>query len=420
VRGSGGTPELVTLRDPAGERLAAGWPWFLPDGKRFLFLSWSADGNQLQVGSLDSSEASPGGPVDSRVEYAPPGFLVFVQEGTLMARPWDAGSLRWTGEAIPIAERAGWFHPTGSATFSTSGNGVLVFGSGQRATRLVWVDRSGQETGALGDPGQFESPRLSPDGRKVALLRVDPRVGTTDLWVVDRERDTTVRLTSDPGAEFRPVWSPDGRRLVFSADWTAVPNLHVQALDGSPASELLPPTGTVQVPTDWSADGRFILYMIRDPQTQYDLWILPLSGERKPVPFLRTPAREIDARASADGRWVAYVSDESGREEVYVSPLASAGERWRVSSAGGNLPRWRWDGRELFYRSADGHLMAAPVRGGADFEAGAPVALFRVASTPWTDFDVTPDGQAFLTESGGGTGSLPLTVVIHFTAGLAR
>jgi Tol biopolymer transport system component len=422
VSAAGGAPTQVTKIDPSRNERMHSWPHFLPDSRHFLYLA-TADyqSDTIYLRSLEAGEARAVVQARSRVEYITPGYLLYVREGTLLAQPFDAGGLRLAGDPFPIAERV-VFQPTGHAAFSASENGVLVYQTGESATRLVWFGRTGQEIGSVGPPGDYRRLGLSPDGQRVAVTVFDPRAGAADLYLYELAREMGARFTFDPGFEGAPVWSPDGRQIVFTSDKNGPPDLHLKALSGAGSDEPLLQLPGRQQALDWSPDGRFIIYREDvDPKTGYDLWVLPLAGDRRPVPLARTQFNETDARFSPDSRWVAYVSDESGRPEVYVQPFQGGGERRRISTAGGSLPRWRRDGKELFYLGADNQLMAVPVKVGEGVEAGVPAALFRIDPAAQADYDVAADGQRFLINAAvTGAESLPITVVLNWTAELEK
>jgi Tol biopolymer transport system component len=349
-----------------------------------------------------------------------------MREETLVAQPFDAGTLRFTGEGLPIAERVGFFAATGSADFSISNNGVLAFRAANADKRLVWLDRQGHEQGSFGGIGDYDEPRLSRDGRRLAV-EIGSMVGTgmADVWVYDVRSRVGTRVTSSADHEFAPVWSPDASQIVFTAGGAMTPNLRRLTLGGE-AEALLPHTGLVQWSSDWSADGRLVAYSNRDPATGWDVWILPLDT-RKPRPLVRTPYNEHSATFSPNGRFIAFASDESGQLEIYVQPTAGPGERVRVSIAGGVGPRWRRDGRELFYLSPDRSLMAVPVSGGDRLEFGAPKALFRNPAIAWRadiggdSYDVAPDGQSFVVNTVASDAPVePIQVVLNWTAPLKR
>jgi hypothetical protein len=391
------------------------WPHFLPDGNHFLYLTFlnSSGKYEVSVGSLDSAGRKSMFQANSRVEYVSPGYLLYVRDGTLLAHPFDAGQLRFTGEPTPIAEQLRYFFPTGWAVFSAS-ESLLVYQAGAITSRLVWFDRNGRELGTVGSPGQYEEPRLSPDEKKVAVGLVDPRAGTLDIWTHDLTRELATRITSrNPDTAYSPVWSPDGRMLAFAAG-EGPPHLQRRLSSGGGEEELLLPIGEVQWADDWSKDGRFIAYTEIGITSKRDVWLLPLA-DRKPFPFQKTPFDEKTARFSPDGRWLAYESDESGRNEVYVQPLQKSGEKWLISTSGGSQPVWRRDGKELFYVAADNRLMVVPVKLGTRFEAGVPTVLFRIDPAAEHAYDVTSDGQRFLVNTNvNRVETLPLTAVVNW------
>jgi len=405
------------------------WLNFLPDGRRFLYFSVGKDRRKgIHVGSLGSADSRLLLAGNSRAVYAPPGYLLFVREGSLVAQPFDANNLRLSGEPLTVVEQAASFDPNGWAEFSVSGNGALAYFT-YTSTLLSWFDRGGRQSGAVVASGLYDTHRLSPDGSRVAFALQDTRVVRGDIWISELTRGTPTRITSDPTDHGDPVWSPDGRRMAFFAfAIVGKTTLNLKSLTGAGEVER-PLSDGWQVPTDWSSDGQYIAYTeeldFNDPLTGQNIWFFPLFGDRKPISFLRTRFNESRARFSPNRRWVAYVSDESGREEVYVRAFDGTGEKTRLSTGGGSRPCWRRDGAELFYLSGDNQLMAVPVKTGAGFEYGAPTALFRVASPGWNvygnAFDATPDGQRFLIQTGvTGAPSLPFTVVVNWAAGLKR
>ena len=424
VSAGGGEVTQVSRPDPARREVYHFWPQFLPDGRRFLFLVGAAqmEESALYVGSLDGGEPRRLAQSNSRAVYVPPGYLLYVREGALLAHPFDDGSLRFTGEPLTVAEHVGNFSTTGNAFFSASADGrVLAYQTSASPTRLVWIGRGGEELGSVGAPANYSAARLSSDGRKLAVNVISPKDGANDVWVYDLERGTSTRFTYEPGLENAPVWSPDGRRIVYAHDSAGPPHLFQKSLNGE-AERLLPPGLGPQFAYDFTPDGQFLLYSERDPKTNNDILILPLAGERKPSAFLRTPFNETQARLSPDGRWVAYASNESGRYEVYVQPFPSGGERVQVSNAGGTGPRWRRDGRELFYVTLrpDQSVVSVPLKVEGDrFEAGTPAPLFKVELNS-TDYEVTADGQRFLLNTTAGAPTTPLAVTAGWAAGLKR
>jgi eukaryotic-like serine/threonine-protein kinase len=277
----------------------------------------------------------------------------------------------------------------------------------------------------VGEPNEHGTIRLSPDGQRVAVAISDARTGVGDLWIYDLARNTRTRFTSSPGDDGFFVWAPDGRRAAFfSIRGENKPTLYLKELSAVGDGESYLRAG-FQVPTDWSSDGRFIVYRDNNPTIGGDLWMLPLFGERKPFPFQRTPFNETNARFSPDSQWVAFDSDESGRREVYVRHFEGSVEKFRISPAGGTQPIWRRDGKELFYLAPDNEIMAVSVKKGDTFQATIPTPLFKIESVKGTysvmrgEYDMTADGQRFLVSSGvADARGLPLTIVVNWTAGL--
>lgn len=421
VPAAGGEP--VQVKKPnSPDGIALFWPEFLPDGRHFFYAALSPAGVGVMVGSLDSDEARLLTRVNSRAVYAPPGYLLYVREGTLLAHPFDAKTLSLTGEPTPIAEHIKNFSPTGGAAFSVSENGVVAYQSGTIVSRLILFNRNGEEVGSVGLPSDFDSPRFSPDGQKVAVSIADPRTGTNDIWIYDLARSAATRFTFETGTENRPVWSPDGRQIAFTADEKGQPpHVHLKGSNDAGPGEVIIDPSSVQAACDWSKDGPLI-YADQTPETGADLWLVPMSGQRKPISFLRTRFNESDARFSSDGKWVAYTSDESGKSEIYVRSIASPSEKWQVSNAGGVNPTWNRDGKELFYISTDSQLMSVAVKTGNTFEAGTPAPLFHVAAHAKqyevAQYDVAPDGHRFIVNGSTAAPALPINVVINWTSEL--
>jgi Tol biopolymer transport system component len=343
------------------------------------------------------------------------GYLLYPREGSLVAQAFDEKSLRLSGEPVVVVERIAYFDKTGWAEFSASETGVLAYMSEFPKTRLVWFDRAGRESGQVGAPDYYSVLRLAPDGQRVALTINDARTTSGDLWIQDLTRDTPTRFVSGPDDDSNPVWSPDGRQLAYFSCCEDASTLHLKEVGDTGKGRMPVKDQSFAPPLDWSRDGKYLIYSYSG-----DLWVLPLDGDAKPYALMQTPASEDLARFSPDGRWVAFVSDETGRFEVYVTRFDHPGEKWRVSTDGGNSPRWRGDGRELFYVSADYKVMAVQINPGEKFDAGAPALLFK-ADPLSQDYDVTADGQRFLfVASAPGTQIIPFAVVLNWKADLKR
>jgi hypothetical protein len=345
-------------------------------------------------------------------------LLTVVGDGTLLAYPFDAGRLRIMGEPSRVAERVGG-SSTYLASFSASDNGVLAYAGGlAMSTRLTWFDRQGNARGSATDIGDFVSFRLSPDGTRLALSRVDPVPNTSDIWLLEIARGVLARFTSGPFMDTWPVWSPDGARIIFRSDRTGGNYLFEKGSTGTQPERQIT-AFDAPFPSDWSTDGRRLLFHVAGPSTAYDVRAVDPTGAN-PTTIAQTPFNDIHGAFSPDGGWVAYASDESGRMEVYVQPFAQPGTRSLVSTGGGSEPRWRRDGRELFYLAPDGTLMAVVVTAAPAFEIGTPQALFRprvpAGSLFRTSYDVTADGQRFLVNTVvEGAGATPITVVVNWT-----
>jgi Tol biopolymer transport system component len=334
---------------------------------------------------------------------------------------------------LPVAERVESTVFPGVMAFSVSETGALAYGVGSGTAaglQMVWVDRQGKAVETVGSEGNYRGLDLAPDGKRIAAHRHDGQGG--DVWISDLSRGTTPRFTFDPSQEnASPIWSPDGRSIVFSAVRNGKWSLYQKPSNGAGTEERLVESDVQILPTGWAPDGKSLVYGAIDPKTRSDVWQLPLSGDHKAVPLLRTPFNESHAQISPDSRWFAYYSDESGLNEVYVRPFPSGAGKWQISTSGGQFPRWRSDGHELFYMSqvSYGKLMAVDVRStGATFEAGTPKALFDSGylnlahSGFYHTYAVSPDGQRFLIPrppaGSADTDSSPIVVVLNWAAQL--
>jgi Tol biopolymer transport system component len=434
VPASGGEAVPVTQLDETRHQVNHRWPWFLPDGRHFLFYarSGSDESTGTYVGSLDSKEQKFIVAGRSNAVYAPPGYLLFVREGTLMALPFDARRLEITGGAIAVADPVSVNASVQKAIFSVSSSGILAYQGGVLTgdSQLRWFDRSGKPAGVIGEHGEptvYLFPRLSPDGRRLVVQIADPRSANSDLWIDDVARGVMTRFTFEPSVETSPVWSPDGTRIAYASNRKGRFHMFAKASSGVGAEEALVEESDADArPLSWSPDGRYIAFTRRQVKgpTRGDIWILPLFGDRKPFPFLHSEFEEAFASFSPDGRFIAYVSNESVRNEVYVTPFPGAGGKWQVSTAGGTSPRWRRDGRELFYMTQDNRIMSVEIGAKGDrLEIGAVRPLFQTRSLqgPGGTYDPSADGKRFLivSESEQVT-SEPITLVVNWTAALPR
>jgi len=448
VSQAGGAVSTVTTLDRSRLESAHGLPQFLPDNRHFLYFALSSvpENYAVCVATLDGKEAKRILSTGAQAVYVPlsakpssakneEGHLLFLREGTLLAQPFDSRSLMLTGDAFPIAEQV-WSYRT-FGVFSASRNGVLAYRAGTRQAypQLTWFDREGKPLGDLGPSADYTDVTLSRDGRLVAVSQSDPQ-GNRDIWNVNVARGVFTRFTFDPAPETAPVWSPDASRLVFASGRDGPDNLYQKETGGTRNEETLLKSNLPKRPLDWSSDGQFLIYGVTDPTTKADLWILPLEGDRKPRPFLQTPYNEAQAQFSPGPpgapRWVAYTSDESGRPQIYVQPFgegaSGAGGKFQVSTgAGGVQPRWRADGKELYYIANESmNLMAVEVKTSPGFETGIPRALFTtriygsaLGSSAFR-YAVAPDGKRFLIDTetrGEETFSAPITVVLNWNAG---
>jgi eukaryotic-like serine/threonine-protein kinase len=425
IPAAGGTPVVAAKADPARKEVQVGWPEFLPDGRHFIYMAINqkADQSAYRIGSLDSSETKPFAPAQSMLAYAPQGYLLFLKDRTLMAQPFDAKTMKTTGEPMPLAEQIGT-DAVGLARFSVSRDGVLAYRTGESGGRLLWMDRSGKELDTLGDPAEYEDPDFSPTGDRLVFDITDNRAGKSDIWIRDLSRGVNSRFTFGQDNTFSPLWSPRGDSIVYASDRDGVFAIYQKATSGSGEEKLLVKSDVLLIPMSFSPDGRFLAYQRQDPKTNWDILLLPLTGDAKPITFRATPFREVQPRFSPDGRFVAFVTNESGRNEVYVQSYPGPGRTWQISTAGGTDPHWRADGRELYYRGLDQKLMAVQVSGGDALEPGLPQVLFQGrVSTGLSSTKYLPDrtGQKFLFVAPlGREAMMPTTVVLNWFAALGK
>jgi serine/threonine protein kinase/Tol biopolymer transport system component len=415
VSDAGGTPQPLT-RLEKGET-SHGFPDLLPSGKAVLFSAsssaslWTDAQVAVQrIGTGERRNLVQGGMYP---QYAPTGHLVYAQEGNLMAVPFDSQRLTTTGSAVPVVENVLQSTSLGDAEYSFSATGSLVYVPGVQSAplRLVWVNRNGAEQPVPAPARPYRLPRLSPDGRRLA---VDIAEQGSQVWLYDFPRETLTRFTFEGNANNGAVWTPDGKRIAFISNKEGPRNIFWQLADGSGGLERLTTSEYLHIPGSWSPNGQLLAFAESNPTTGFDIWVLRMgdssqgsgqvpsagSGQgRKAQVFLRTPFNEQAPQFSPDGRWLAYVSNESGRSEIYVQPYPGPGGKWQLSTEGGKEPLWNRNGRELFYRSGN-KMMAVEITTQPSFSAGTPKVLFEgpyqllALSSP--NYDVAPDGQRFL------------------------
>jgi Tol biopolymer transport system component len=418
ISSSGGQPEPVTRLDKqTGHR----FPRFLPDGRQFVFyVLGSQETSGIYLGSLDSHETKRLAVSDAQGAFLASGWLLLVRGGTLLAQQFDFAKKELTGTPLVLADSVATNAGAVASAVSVSNTGLVAYRPGRAGkTQSIWFDRSGKQVGTMGEPNEdgIVLGQLSPDGRREVVGRVVQ--GNGDVWIIDESRMT--RFTFDPALDRYPIWSADGHRIVFDSSRTGQRDLFIKDTNGAGNETLLLQSTEDKSAADWSRDGRFLLYSSVDPKDARDLWILPMDGDRKPFIFLKTPFDERSAKFSPDGRWVAYASNLTGRYEIYVSPFngtssaSSAGPP--VSTQGGVAPRWRHDGKELYYIAPDLKLMAVRINTtGATFEAGNPTTLFATrilgGADPniGTQYDVSADGR-FLINTVLGEDNSPITLI---------
>jgi len=436
VAASGGKPQQWLKLDESKSERADLWPQFLPDGKHFVFYQQTdlAETSGVYVGSIERPEyyrlftsqtnavysaALPDSPKD--------GYLLYINERNLMAQQFNTSRLQIAQSPITLANEIGAVNSLALAPISVSTTGVLVYqGVGQPTRQLVWMDRAGKQMATAGEPGTWGPPRISPDGNRAIVAKTGPDGEIAHLWLL-AINGSAQQITDGPIHEGSPVWSPDGSRIAYFARQPDGYDIFARAPKAGARPELLFKNATRKFPSDWSHDGKYILYSLDTEATRLDVWGLSVA-DRRAAPILDTVHAEAFATTSPNGKWVAYQSDQSGRDEVYVQALDGLSNgtkrRWLVSKGGG-LPRWRFDSGELFYMTLDGRMMSVSVHLASQdgIEAGPPEMLFQTRPIPksWNLYDVTPDGQHFLVNIPlEWTGAAPITVLTNWTEKLRQ
>lgn len=431
VPAGGGTPTPVTTAEEVPQEEGQRWPQFLPDNRHFLFYAASESpelSGATYVGSLDGGKPRLLLSGATNAMYAPPGYLVFARDGRLMAQRFDAASFQLTGDPVQIANPVKSLPTAWRIMVSASQNGILAYvgGAGSNGWQLAWFDASGKQMGTIGGTQFFRSPHLSPDGKEFAVAIGDLPAYKLDIWLFNLASGTRRRLTFDENQIFGPLWSPHGTTLAYFSTRNGKYYLEEKPTDGAgPVQPLIEDNSVEDVPDSWSPDGRYIAFTRSDTRggAASQIWILPLFGDKKPYPFLNGEYDESEASFSPDGKWLAYVSDESGRGEIYIVPFPKRSGRWQVSTEGGASPHWRRDGKELFYVSPANKLMATQIlesRTSLRIVSSRPLFQTTPPESLWAGwrFDVTADGKKFLvvTRSPEHASAQPVTLVANWPA----
>ena len=428
VSASGGIPAQISKPDPSRGEESHRWPMFLPDGTHYLYLAANFSGRKEEVdavfvGSLDSNEKRFVGKATANAAYAAPGYLLFCRGKTLFAQQFDAKRFTLTGEPTAILTDVHYQAQVQRAVFAVSDNDLLIAqtGGGVAISQPVWFDRKGNEIGVVGKPNVYGNVSLAPNGKSVALNETDAGSLNTDVWIYELQRDSSKRLTFNPGFNVMPIWNPDASLIAFASNRQLSVDLFIKNSDGAHEEQILVRDENDKFPYDWSRDGRHILY-----NRGTDLWFVTLP-ELKTSLFLKAVSILRNAQFSPDGKWVTYASNETGRWEIYVTSFPEPRGKWQISVGGGEQPRWRGDGKELFYLSADSKMMAAPVAIGANFDVSTRVELFQatprqpVSFNDQMAYDVRHDGQRFLILTQVKQAeSAPMSVVLNWSAKLHK
>jgi len=431
IAASGGQATPLTTMDAGRGEFTHRWPQLMADGNRFIYLSRGESANissTIYLSSLEHPQErtllikeTSAGAAYSPPHGTHPEYLYWLRQQALVAQPFDSKRGRLSGDGVPVpgAEVVALTPAVGRSSVSVSNEGTILFGTGSGRYQLTWLDREGKVLGTVGQPDRYDSLRISPDGTRLAAGLADA-LSRTDLWLLDLSRPIPSRLTF-LGMFGTGAWSPDGQRISYHL--LSNRQLLLKNADGTGQEELVLQSQRTVYLNDWSPDGRYLVYTQQSPDGRSELWLLPLSGNREAQPFQKTAFNELQGEVSPDNKWIAYTSDESGGfNEVYVTSFPASGPKWRVSSGGGNFPRWTRDGKELFYRALDGTLMVASVRPAPHgLEFGAPAARFRVPEPVGMfayPYDVAPDGKKILAlmPSKAGGDSPSLTVLVNWDA----
>ncbi len=427
VSANGGAVRQITELNISRGDTSHRFPSFLPDGKHFLaYIQGPYGSGNVLLASIDSRETRVIMTADSAPLFVQPNHVLFVRDGTLRAQRFDLRSLQPVGTAFSIAEHMQTSSTLNFSNISASTNGLLSYVTGGSSTvsTLTFFDVTGKAVGTVGQPSDQLDPAMSPDGHAVAFSRADAGGMTMDVWMNDLRRGVETRLTFSPANEFGPVWSPDSKSIAFTSFDRHPGDIFVKRVDGTGPGELVLADRRRKVPSAWSRDGNYIIYQTLTPGAAWDIEALSLR-DRKVIPLVHAPASELFGQLSPDDRWLAFVSSESGKSEIYVQPFPSGSQRWQISGGGGTMPRWRRDGRELYYCSLDGKLMAAAIHSDKTFAADAPRMLFAphirlTAGVNRIQYDVAADGRFLINVSSPESRTVPVTLIQNWTARLGR
>jgi len=431
VSSQGGTAVPATVLDKE-KHTTHRWPWFLPDGKHFVFLATShTAGNPeydgIYFGSVDSTQSHMVVASDSGAQYAS-GHLLYHANRALVAQPFDPTTGKFSGSSVPLISNVRYDSGVWRGIFAVSQNGLMVYQTGSAAaagTRLVWFDRSGKQIGDAGprENGLFDVT-LSPDGKRVAFVAGNP---ATDIWVLDLERKTKTRITFEETVQY-PAWSPDSKTLAFAVNagqGGGLVEIRSRAADGSGTEKNLVGTPRSYHYPGWSPDGKYLTYILGMGEKMLSLWAVPVAGDAQPVAVVQPPSQRSNIygyRISPDGRLVAYISDESGQNELYITTFPEGKGKWKVSSGGASYPRWSGNGQEVFFNNLNDDFFSCPLTfKGSEIEVGTPQRLFH-ASMPGigVPYDVSADGQRFLVNLAEEEGAAPLFLVVNWPAELKK
>jgi len=431
VSAAGGTPEVVSKLDSERNENSHRWPSFLPDGKHFLYWARSSKGpheDLIYIGELGSAKSKVLMHSDSMATYAS-GYLLFLRDQALMAQPINLKRLELSGDPVLVAQQVGFNGATAHPLFTVSQTGTLVYQSGdlQAGWNLLWFGRDGKPVGSFPQSDRYLLPAISSDGKHMAVGIFTGSQGVGDLWIYDLSRGTNTRVTFGPANNTSPVWSPDDKKIYYASSNKGIPHISAKAADGSGSDRVVLETpGSLEIPLSISSDGRYLAYLRKDlaKDAGSHIWVLPLFGDGKPFPIVQDAWSEKDAQISPNGKWMAYVSNDSGRNQVYITPFPSGGAKWQVSRDGGSSPKWRGDGKELFYLDNSDNIVAVDViASGSAIDLGVPHVLFQAVGIQrdYGPYDVTADGKKFLINSGNiAQGGEPLTLVQNWLEAIKK